>query len=129
MRATQRPLPGITGARSAPPEQGGIELLDFAARTDPSHGTKGLEAPMTAFNRTPADARVGIVGLGYVGLPLAVEFGHKLPTVGLYLGDQIQSRLWVGEFGQRGVRPIDWRIFHPELGWSVPHNNLIEKWV
>lgn len=26
--------------------------------------------------------RVGIIGLGYVGLPLAVEFGKKYPTVG-----------------------------------------------
>ena len=26
--------------------------------------------------------RIGIVGLGYVGLPLAVEFGKKFPTVG-----------------------------------------------
>ena len=28
------------------------------------------------------DIRIGIVGLGYVGLPLAVEFGKKYPTVG-----------------------------------------------
>ncbi len=28
------------------------------------------------------DARVGVIGLGYVGLPLAVEFGRRLPTVG-----------------------------------------------
>ncbi|MEA3243019.1 MAG: Vi polysaccharide biosynthesis UDP-N-acetylglucosamine C-6 dehydrogenase TviB, partial [Pseudomonadota bacterium] len=27
-------------------------------------------------------ARVGVVGLGYVGLPLAVEFGKVMPTVG-----------------------------------------------
>ena len=26
--------------------------------------------------------RIGIVGLGYVGLPLAVEFGRKYPTIG-----------------------------------------------
>ena len=26
--------------------------------------------------------RIGVIGLGYVGLPLAVEFGKKLPTVG-----------------------------------------------
>ena len=29
-----------------------------------------------------ADARIAIVGLGYVGLPLAVEFGKKYDTVG-----------------------------------------------
>ena len=28
------------------------------------------------------DLRIGVVGLGYVGLPLAVEFGRKYPTVG-----------------------------------------------
>ncbi len=29
-----------------------------------------------------ADTRIAIVGLGYVGLPLAVEFGKRYPTVG-----------------------------------------------
>ena len=28
------------------------------------------------------DTRIGIIGLGYVGLPLAVEFGKRYPTVG-----------------------------------------------
>ncbi|MCJ8319599.1 MAG: Vi polysaccharide biosynthesis UDP-N-acetylglucosamine C-6 dehydrogenase TviB [Colwellia sp.] len=28
------------------------------------------------------DAKIAIIGLGYVGLPLAVEFGKKYPTVG-----------------------------------------------
>ena len=32
--------------------------------------------------RTPAEARIAIIGLGYVGLPLAVEFGKRHPTVG-----------------------------------------------
>lgn len=30
-----------------------------------------------------AKTRIGVIGLGYVGLPLAVEFGKKYPTVGL----------------------------------------------
>jgi len=30
----------------------------------------------------PANARVCVIGLGYVGLPLAVEFGKSFPTVG-----------------------------------------------
>lgn len=29
-----------------------------------------------------ANTRIGIIGLGYVGLPLAVEFGKHYPTVG-----------------------------------------------
>ncbi len=28
------------------------------------------------------DWRIGVVGLGYVGLPLAVEFAHRIPVVG-----------------------------------------------
>ena len=32
-----------------------------------------------------ADTTIGVVGLGYVGLPLAVEFGKKYPTVGFDL--------------------------------------------
>jgi UDP-N-acetyl-D-glucosamine/UDP-N-acetyl-D-galactosamine dehydrogenase len=32
--------------------------------------------------RSLSDARIGIVGLGYVGLPLAVEFGKHFPTIG-----------------------------------------------
>jgi UDP-N-acetyl-D-galactosamine dehydrogenase len=28
------------------------------------------------------DARIGVIGLGYVGLPLALEFGKRFPTVG-----------------------------------------------
>ncbi len=30
----------------------------------------------------PKDIHIGVVGLGYVGLPLAVEFGKQLPTMG-----------------------------------------------
>ena len=26
--------------------------------------------------------RIAVIGLGYVGLPLAVEFGNRYPTVG-----------------------------------------------
>ena len=29
---------------------------------------------------------VAVVGLGYVGLPLAVEFGKKMTTIGYDLG-------------------------------------------
>ncbi len=28
------------------------------------------------------DKKIAIIGLGYVGLPLAVEFGKKIPTIG-----------------------------------------------
>jgi UDP-N-acetyl-D-galactosamine dehydrogenase len=32
--------------------------------------------------RSVKDTRIGVIGLGYVGLPLAVEFGKHYPTVG-----------------------------------------------
>ena len=31
---------------------------------------------------TLKDAKIAVIGLGYVGLPLAVEFGKQFPTVG-----------------------------------------------
>ncbi len=35
---------------------------------------------------------VGIVGLGYVGLPLAVAFGRQLPTIGFDLDERKLDR-------------------------------------
>ena len=32
--------------------------------------------------------QLAVIGLGYVGLPLAVEFGKKLPTVGFDINKQ-----------------------------------------
>lgn len=41
------------------------------------------QSPASAsFSLTLADARIGVVGLGYVGLPVAVAFGRQFPTVG-----------------------------------------------
>ncbi|RQW79330.1 MAG: Vi polysaccharide biosynthesis UDP-N-acetylglucosamine C-6 dehydrogenase TviB, partial [Methylococcus sp.] len=38
------------------------------------------------------NTRIGIIGLGYVGLPLAVEFGKHFPTVGYDLKiDRVQQ--------------------------------------
>jgi len=41
--------------------------------------------------------RIGIVGLGYVGLPLAVEFGKKYPTVGFDINAGRVAELEGGE--------------------------------
>jgi len=41
-------------------------------------------------------ARVGIIGLGYVGLPLAVEFGKQLPTLGFDINAQRINELRSG---------------------------------
>ena len=37
-----------------------------------------------------ADLKIAVIGLGYVGLPLAVEFGKKVPVVGF---DIYQKRI------------------------------------
>lgn len=42
------------------------------------------------------DIRIGIVGLGYVGLPLAVEFGKQYPTIGFDLNEQRIAELNAG---------------------------------
>ena len=34
------------------------------------------------FQLSTADSRIGIIGLGYVGLPVAIEFGTRYPTTG-----------------------------------------------
>jgi UDP-N-acetyl-D-galactosamine dehydrogenase len=43
-----------------------------------------------------ADVCIGIIGLGYVGLPLAVEFGKKYSTVGFDVNDQRIKQLRSG---------------------------------
>ncbi|NOZ52970.1 MAG: Vi polysaccharide biosynthesis UDP-N-acetylglucosamine C-6 dehydrogenase TviB [Gammaproteobacteria bacterium] len=40
-----------------------------------------------------ANTKIGILGLGYVGLPLAVEFGKKTPTIGLDINSHRISEL------------------------------------
>jgi UDP-N-acetyl-D-galactosamine dehydrogenase len=41
---------------------------------------------------------VAVVGLGYVGLPLAIEFGQRLPTIGYDLDPGLVERLRAGHF-------------------------------
>jgi UDP-N-acetyl-D-galactosamine dehydrogenase len=48
-------------------------------------------------------ARIGIVGLGYVGLPLALEFGKRYPTIGLDVKTQRIEELRSGVDSTREV--------------------------
>ncbi|MBW2328923.1 MAG: Vi polysaccharide biosynthesis UDP-N-acetylglucosamine C-6 dehydrogenase TviB, partial [Deltaproteobacteria bacterium] len=43
-----------------------------------------------------SSTKVAIIGLGYVGLPLAVEFSKKLPTTGFDLKDERIAELQSG---------------------------------
>jgi len=44
-------------------------------------------------SRSLQDTTLGVIGLGYVGLPLAVEFGKHLPTVGYDINRERVSEL------------------------------------
>jgi UDP-N-acetyl-D-galactosamine dehydrogenase len=48
-----------------------------------------------------ADARIGVVGLGYVGLPVAVAFGQKFPTVGIDIKAARIAELKAGHDGTK----------------------------
>ena len=58
---------------------------------EPCQGRGGRECSRIAVSSAPEqheqmdldEVRIAVVGLGYVGLPLAVEFGRQFPTVGL----------------------------------------------
>ena len=54
--------------------------------------------------RELANARIGVVGLGYVGLPLAVEFGRHYDTLGF---DIDAARVEALRRGRDGNREVD----------------------
>ena len=58
---------------------------------------------------TPALAkvRIGIVGLGYVGLPLAVEFGRKFETIGFDVNDARVAALREGRDNTCEISPAE----------------------
>jgi UDP-N-acetyl-D-glucosamine/UDP-N-acetyl-D-galactosamine dehydrogenase len=60
----------------------------------------------------PATARIGIVGLGYVGLPLAVEFGKQFPTLGLDINAARIQELQAGSDSTLEVEPEALREAH-----------------
>jgi len=49
--------------------------------------------------------RIGVIGLGYVGLPLAVEFGKHLPTLGLDINSSRIKELQAGRDSTLEVEP------------------------
>ena len=53
--------------------------------------------------------RIGIIGLGYVGLPLAVEFGKHFPTLGLDINAARIRELQAGTDSTLEVAPNDLR--------------------
>ena len=54
-----------------------------------------------------SDARIAVIGLGYVGLPLAVEFGKQRPTTGFDINRQRIAELCSGVDRTREVDPAE----------------------
>ncbi|MGO4774496.1 nucleotide sugar dehydrogenase [Lysobacter sp. 2RAB21] len=52
---------------------------------------------MAQYESSFAQARIGVIGLGYVGLPLALEFGKRYDTVGYDINAVRVAQLSVGE--------------------------------
>ncbi len=65
-------------------------------RTEPETTIGGPSDALIARIRS-RDIRVGVVGLGYVGLPLAVEFASVFPTIGFDLNQRVVASLARGE--------------------------------
>ncbi|CAB1277081.1 Vi polysaccharide biosynthesis UDP-N-acetylglucosamine C-6 dehydrogenase TviB [Candidatus Nitrosacidococcus tergens] len=55
--------------------------------------------------QTLTQVHIGIIGLGYVGLPLAVEFGKKFPTLGFDINSKRISELKAGQDRTLEVEP------------------------
>ncbi|MGI9264957.1 MAG: nucleotide sugar dehydrogenase [Gammaproteobacteria bacterium] len=49
------------------------------------------------------EARIGVIGVGYVGLPLAVAFGRRFPTIGFDISEQRVAELRIGRDSTREV--------------------------
>ena len=54
---------------------------------------------------TIENTKIGMIGLGYVGLPLAVEFGRKMPVIGLDINEARVAELKAGKDSSLEVEP------------------------
>ena len=51
----------------------------------------------------PNQTKIAIIGLGYVGLPLAVEFAKKYPVIGFDVKQQRVQELSNGQEDRKSV--------------------------
>ncbi len=66
--------------------------------------------------RELSEVRIGVIGLGYVGLPLAVAFARHFPTVGFDIDDRRVAALRDGHDHTREVADAD--LLQPLLRYS-----------
>lgn len=69
------------------------------------------------------ELRIGIIGLGYVGLPLAVEFAKKYPTIGFDINQQRITELNAGNDRTLEVENEELRAAK-QLKFSCVENDL-----
>jgi len=62
---------------------------------------------MAGFRLSLQDVKIGIIGLGYVGLPLAVEFARQFPVIGFDISASRIDELKAGRDASREVEPGD----------------------
>lgn len=69
--------------------------------------------------------RIGVIGLGYVGLPLAVEFGKKFPTLGFDINQPRVDELRSGQDSSLEVEPEELQAV-PHLSYTTNQDDLRE---
>ncbi|MBA1332230.1 Vi polysaccharide biosynthesis protein VipA/TviB, partial [Candidatus Endoriftia persephone str. Guaymas] len=69
------------------------------------------------------NTRIGVLGLGYVGLPLAVEFGKQYPTIGLDINEARVEELKQGRDSSLEVEPEELKAC-PQLSYSSNPDDL-----
>ncbi|NOY63189.1 MAG: Vi polysaccharide biosynthesis UDP-N-acetylglucosamine C-6 dehydrogenase TviB [Gammaproteobacteria bacterium] len=71
------------------------------------------------------NTRIGMIGLGYVGLPLAVEFGKQFPTVGLDINEARIAELKQGKDSSLEVEPEELQQC-PHISFTANPNDLAD---
>jgi len=66
---------------------------------------------------------IGVLGLGYVGLPLAVEFGKKYPTIGFDINEARVNELREGRDSSLEVEDAELQSV-PQLTYTTNHEDL-----
>ena len=69
------------------------------------------------------NCKLGVIGLGYVGLPLAVEFGKHLRTVGFDIKESRVAELKKGKDSTLEVEPPELRSAK-QLSYSTKIKDL-----
>ena len=81
-----------------------------------------MEGPKTSRNKE--SLHIAIIGLGYVGLPLAVEFGKKFQTTGYDISSSRIKELKEGEDSTLEVRKKN--LHQPNLRYTDKPDELKE---